>query len=620
MQNSAFYDILDAELTSIISENQNNTDLTKLNHITQQNGYALLIWFIQFYAPNKIVHKNNITDGNDDNSCDIIFSTLEDDTRIFYVVQSKWNTKKEDKDNNQPKLLNTDELKKALTDFEAVLQKNKNLGKNERFNEKYNELHEHLAQNGLVKFIFLSLLPHNPNADEVIANFEKKYEPNIKLEIIDIERLKRDFIEFRYKQISVPNPINYQYYNAINDEITIEIERKEDALGKGDHLHVTSHYESYIFLVKPKTIHALFDKYKFYLFAANVRNPLAESNFNKAIEETLLRKPEMFWYFNNGVTAIAKDITPVGVHSTQMTVTGLQIINGAQTIYTIYSAYEKVRNGDRKILDNEARISLRVIKSNNQDTNLDITRYTNSQNPMFRQDFWANDAVQIRLQEASFQTSIWYAKRRDEFRVVPEGITVVDNFVFAKAYLAFWLQKPYLDVHLTHFNENQDSDIFLSEKEKKQGLYEIIFNKETHFDDFLSAYYIYTISEEIDVFLDGNYKYIPDILGQRFTYIALFKIILEKYIFKKYPTGKNISINKIITKLYQEEGQKTLFQLFAFLRTDKSQEGFYQCMSKEFAETEEDALRLLHSNFLQLKIYFENIDFTVHDIENIDIY
>lgn len=46
----------------------------------------------------------------------------------------------------------------------------------------------------------------------------------------------------------------------------------------------------------------------------------------------------------------------------------------------------------------------------------------------------------------------------------------------------------------------------------------------------------------------------------------------------------------------------------------------WKTMSKKIAETEADALRLLHSNFHQLKIYFENIDFTVEDIEKINIY
>ena len=134
--------------------------------------------------------------------------------------------------------------------------------------------------------------------------------------------------------------------------------------------------------------------------------PLPQSNYNQAIVDTLNKKPEMFWYFNNGITAISKMIKPVGFDSQIAELRGLQIINGAQTVYSVYSAYKNANEGQREIMDLETKINLRLIRSNNDDMNLEITRYTNSQKPMEARDFWANDEVQIRLQEESFKKSI----------------------------------------------------------------------------------------------------------------------------------------------------------------------------------------------------------------------
>jgi hypothetical protein len=137
-----------------------------------------------------------------------------------------------------------------------------------------------------------------------------------------------------------------------------------------------------------------------------VSTPLPQSNYNQAIVDTLNKKPEMFWYFNNGITAISKMIKPVGFDSQIAELRGLQIINGAQTVYSVYSAYKNANEGQREIMDLETKINLRLIRSNNDDMNLEITRYTNSQKPMEARDFWANDEVQIRLQEESFKKSI----------------------------------------------------------------------------------------------------------------------------------------------------------------------------------------------------------------------
>ena len=49
--------------------------------------------------------------------------------------------------------------------------------------------------------------------------------------------------------------------------------------------------------------------------------------------KTLSSEPVNFWYFNNGITAITDSIDPFHDDSTKVTITGIQIINGAQTVF-----------------------------------------------------------------------------------------------------------------------------------------------------------------------------------------------------------------------------------------------------------------------------------------------
>ena len=88
-----FYDKLDAELNEVISENPQDVRLHKGDDATRK-AYALLIWFLKFYGKRPI-YNLNITDGDGDTSCDIIFSTKDVvGQKVFYVIQAKWNTRK----------------------------------------------------------------------------------------------------------------------------------------------------------------------------------------------------------------------------------------------------------------------------------------------------------------------------------------------------------------------------------------------------------------------------------------------------------------------------------------------------------------------------------------------
>lgn len=603
-----FYSTIDAELDILITKYRDAEPIKKhRSAINNQKSYALLIWFLDFYG--RISNYSNfITDGDNDSSCDIVFDSINNQgNKVFYVVQSKWNNA-----DNAGKETDKDEILKALNDFETISRgEKKNV--NEKLKPKLEELDLHLKANGEVKFIFLSLSQYKGGADENIEAF-RNHDVKTKFEVIDINRIRVDYIDRKYKGIDPINPLE-SYQNPEESPITIN-----NIVQKTGIIKVDRPYEAYVFLVRPKTIWELFKTYNFSLFFKNVRNPLLQSQFNSEIERTAVDESNLFWYYNNGITAITSILPEIGKKSETLPgVMGLQIINGAQTVYSIYRAYESASPTKRLKMDSEALITFRLLKSGGASFDLNVTRYTNSQNPVQDRDFCANDEIQVALQNASYQTNIWYEKRRGEFRELPNGVKKIPNGVFANVYLAYHLQDPVsvLKNHTQRFKTHKDLN-FISHRDHKDGLYEKIFNSSTSFEDMLCAFYIFdTIDDHTPFSYEDTFK------TNLYHLLALFKVAFTKYITEKkatYNKGKNgekeININKQIIDIYEKGEKEIILKTFKFIN---------QFVEKqiEVADNEEKTTERMFKFLFTLshyqKIYdtLEDTSISVTDIEDI---
>jgi hypothetical protein len=607
-----FHEIIDTELEEVLLKYKEDRELHRHKNNEQNKGYAFLIWFLEFYGQ-KSLYKNYITDGKDDKSCDIIFSNIDSQGQeIFYIIQSKWVQYSEKRKDTSYPVIKKEEFNAALTDFSTILSGTKQEGRNERFNKKYEDLITHLEKNGKAKFIFFTLGEFNVEVSENITAFNKDHAPNITLEVIDASRLKRDYIEFKFKKIQTSNPLEY-HYDPEDGEIEIDITRFSS---KRDFVEYEGREKGYIFLLKPYTVYKLFNKFKYSLFFKNVRNPLPESNYNKNIVETLKKKPNAFWYFNNGITAITKVIPDIGEHAKSVKLTGLQVINGAQTVYSIYKTYEEASDLERKIMDSDVRITFRLIRSSDEEFNLDITRFTNSQNPMHDRDFVANDPIQKQLQLESFDTNYWYETRRGEFREV-EGlrgnVAVIPNEVFVEAYLAFHLQRP-LDSII-----NKDK-IFISHKQNKDGLYERIFNEETKFEDMYASFLILLVFYDAiktvpkDLISSANFD-VTDLL--KFS-LSFTKVVLSRYLeFKHLESSKEINISNFVIKSVDTEKIELLFKIIIF-STNKITSSLWNHATKFPGEA---VTKYIESDvsYNRMKDEFEDSNFSIEEIESINL-
>jgi hypothetical protein len=153
------------------------------------------------------------------------------------------------------------------------------------------------------------------------------------------------------------------------------------------------------------------------LFEPNIRSFLGDGEVNGQIINTLLNKPEDFWYLNNGITGICTKYskTALGGGDNRLAGTfvfeGIQIVNGAQTIGSIAKAYEK---SPAKV--GKAFAALKVISLDGAPLGFTdvITVATNKQNRVEEKDFLSLDQNQSRVKLELAAKSVQYVFRSGE--------------------------------------------------------------------------------------------------------------------------------------------------------------------------------------------------------------
>lgn len=99
--------------------------------------------------------------------------------------------------------------------------------------------------------------------------------------------------------------------------------------------------ESYVAVVPGTQLAAVYDRWGARLLEANVRSFLqARGKVNRGIRDTIRDEPQMFFSYNNGVTATAEAVEVVDGPSGPMLLyaENLQIVNGGQTTASIHAA------------------------------------------------------------------------------------------------------------------------------------------------------------------------------------------------------------------------------------------------------------------------------------------
>lgn len=166
----------------------------------------------------------------------------------------------------------------------------------------------------------------------------------------------------------------------------------------------------------------IYDRWGARLLEQNVRLFLqARSGVNKGIKRTLENEPDLFFSFNNGITATAEAVsTEVRDGSLVITaIDNLQIVNGGQTTASIYAAF-KAKTELQGVF---VQMKLSVVSAEAAEKLVPrISQYANSQNKVSAADFFANHPFHVRiaefskrlfapLQPGSFEQTKWFYER-----------------------------------------------------------------------------------------------------------------------------------------------------------------------------------------------------------------
>jgi hypothetical protein len=168
--------------------------------------------------------------------------------------------------------------------------------------------------------------------------------------------------------------------------------------------------------VDGQQIGSWWEKHRTRLFEKNLRGVLGDTDVNNEIRDTIERQPDHFWYFNNGITIIAKKITKAaagggdnafGVFHCE----DVSIVNGAQTVGAIGKYTESGKDNHHKISVAVRIISLEESQGDFGDT---VTKTNNRQNRIENRDFVALDPEQSRIRTELAIENVAYHVLREE--------------------------------------------------------------------------------------------------------------------------------------------------------------------------------------------------------------
>lgn len=171
--------------------------------------------------------------------------------------------------------------------------------------------------------------------------------------------------------------------------------------------------ESYLMIVPGLQLAAIYDRWGARLLEANVRSFLqARAKTNKGIQKTIRDEPELFFPYNNGLSATADAVSCVQTAEglTIAAINNLQIVNGAQTTGTIHSGLKSAKDQLRQVF---VQMKLTVVPAERSEGIVPkISEFANTQNKVNAADFFSNHPFHVRMEQ--FSRSVIFTAREGE--------------------------------------------------------------------------------------------------------------------------------------------------------------------------------------------------------------
>lgn len=209
------------------------------------------------------------------------------------------------------------------------------------------------------------------------------------------------------------------------------------------------------------------------LFRKNVRQSLGTSNkVNKGIARTIKNNAGDFFFLHNGITAICSRMS---IHNGILSVKELNVVNGCQSLSTIFSCSELAKKADN------AYIMFRFYEISDAERADNISTSTNSQSAVKARDLRSNDKAVLAMKKAYEQfypDGYFVTKRGEKVDSVKYNTAHVVNLTdLGKQLIAWHSQRPNLSYGETKIFDKYFDQLFRREyaPENIQAL-NVLFN------------------------------------------------------------------------------------------------------------------------------------------------
>ncbi|RUM19274.1 abortive phage infection protein [Rhizobium vallis] len=363
-----------------------------------------------------------ITDGGNDRGADAVYIQESGSFVHVSIVQCKYasnikNSKKNFPGSEIDKLIS---LIRDITDRAPGLIESVNPLLKEKIIDVWR-----LIDSGKIIYIHVFLVS---NAMPLVVHERSRFDAFCtQYEFVSVEELSYQSI------ISLLSSDGRTKENGILDTVDVQKYERTDCDIRGLVANVDA--KSYIEMISNEG-----GSIKRHLFDENIRGFLGlDGGYNRQIHQSALSEENhLFWYLNNGITIIAKDFTHQKVRGSKIHLTDFQIVNGAQTSYSLLEAYK--RDSERVA---EVVLLVKIFASSRPDISEQIAIATNSQARIAPRDLKANDPIQKKIAAVFEDNNLLYERKKNQFENAEEGGRI-DSLKLGQAILAYRLHEPHL--------------------------------------------------------------------------------------------------------------------------------------------------------------------------------
>ncbi|OCA86012.1 abortive phage infection protein [Bacillus sp. FJAT-27225] len=194
----------------------------------------------------------------------------------------------------------------------------------------------------------------------------------------------------------------FSFYKSQNSSGSYTIETNIPFLEVNN---TSTEYKSYLGIIDGEELYKIYDEYGQKLLEQNVRTFLQfRGGVNKGIRNTIQYKPDMFFAYNNGITATATNVETRNGYITK--ITDFQIVNGGQTTSAIYAAK---KTGKLDVSKVSVQMKLSVVNNIEKKSEFvsSVSEYANTQNKVNKSDFFSNSPFHKEMKD--YSKRIWVA-------------------------------------------------------------------------------------------------------------------------------------------------------------------------------------------------------------------